>query len=345
MANSRWFWAPFLARCESPELGRLSKGLNELASKVTPKVNNNSISLVDPLPATVNALPQRISLVDDEPQADQSQTILGHAILTLYDGIGILAEVNTELGYRLWKTRDAVKNARSESELNTLFWQVETAATFSDRTEEWRHGWTTRIIIAPVLITTGKTSENCSMTTIGCAAKLKSYKTSSRARLITEQLQEATRSLKDVIYKQGALKHSIAESKHPSRIWWQPSSTDLMWWHIRQKTINTRSMIFSANHAHKRCQWTRKILHSIIDETQTVQSEASRSQAIMLAAQKEVKRSGNPALKSSRKTTQMEELVREDQLTGSLNRRGLDDNLRTWADRADRRGTPMCAQC
>ena len=39
----------------------------------------------------------------------------------------------------------------------------------------------------------------------------------------------------------------------------------------------------------------------------------------------------------------MSELVREDQLTGSLNRRGLDDVYEREAARADRRGTPLCA--
>jgi diguanylate cyclase len=38
----------------------------------------------------------------------------------------------------------------------------------------------------------------------------------------------------------------------------------------------------------------------------------------------------------------MSELVREDQLTGSLNRRGLDDVFEREMARADRRGTPLC---
>ena len=38
----------------------------------------------------------------------------------------------------------------------------------------------------------------------------------------------------------------------------------------------------------------------------------------------------------------MSELVREDQLTGSLNRRGLDDVFERETARSDRRGTPLC---
>jgi predicted signal transduction protein with EAL and GGDEF domain len=42
------------------------------------------------------------------------------------------------------------------------------------------------------------------------------------------------------------------------------------------------------------------------------------------------------------KLQHMSELVREDQLTGSLNRRGLDDVFERESARADRRGTPLC---
>jgi diguanylate cyclase len=42
------------------------------------------------------------------------------------------------------------------------------------------------------------------------------------------------------------------------------------------------------------------------------------------------------------KLQHMSELVREDQLTGSLNRRGLDDVFEREMARADRRGTPLC---
>ena len=42
------------------------------------------------------------------------------------------------------------------------------------------------------------------------------------------------------------------------------------------------------------------------------------------------------------KLQHMSELVREDQLTGSLNRRGLDDVFERETARSDRRGTPLC---
>ncbi len=62
----------------------------------------------------------------------------------------------------------------------------------------------------------------------------------------------------------------------------------------------------------------------------------------MLAAQKEVKEAEVRIKELEDKLTQMSELVREDQLTGSLNRRGMDDIFEREADRADRRGTALC---
>jgi len=43
-----------------------------------------------------------------------------------------------------------------------------------------------------------------------------------------------------------------------------------------------------------------------------------------------------------KKLAHMSELVREDQLTGSLNRRGMDDIYEREAERADRRNSPLC---
>jgi diguanylate cyclase len=62
----------------------------------------------------------------------------------------------------------------------------------------------------------------------------------------------------------------------------------------------------------------------------------------MLAAQTEVKESEVRIRELEKKLEYMSELVREDQLTGSLNRRGLDDIFEREADRSDRRGTSMC---
>ena len=63
----------------------------------------------------------------------------------------------------------------------------------------------------------------------------------------------------------------------------------------------------------------------------------------MITAQKEVKEAEDHIQELEAKLAHMSELIREDQLTGSLNRRGLNDIFEREAGRADRRGTPLCA--
>ncbi len=157
-------------------------------------------------------------------------------------------------------------------------------------------------------------------------------------------LQDATRSLKDVIYKQGVLKSSIEES--------QSSVKNMMTTFIDRLEVIANS---TGNYHLKMDGYSQKIsqardgaevgklVSAMMNETKLVQSEAIRSRDMMLVAQKEVKDAEDRIRELEEKLAHMSELVREDELTGSLNRRGLDDVFDREADRADRRGTPLCA--
>jgi diguanylate cyclase len=73
-----------------------------------------------------------------------------------------------------------------------------------------------------------------------------------------------------------------------------------------------------------------------------VQAEALASRDRMIAAHQEVQEAASRIKELEAQLQHMSELVREDQLTGSLNRRGLDDVFERESARADRRGTPLC---
>ncbi len=61
-------------------------------------------------------------------------------------------------------------------------------------------------------------SEACSTTTAGCAARSMAVQDLIAGPLDTRALEDATRSLKDVIYKQSQLKHSLSDVQaRPSR--------------------------------------------------------------------------------------------------------------------------------
>ena len=77
-------------------------------------------------------------------------------------------------------------------------------------------------------------------------------------------------------------------------------------------------------------------------ETRIAQTEALRSRDQMLSARQEVQEAEMRIHALESKLEQMSELVREDQLTGGLNRRGLDEVLERELARADRRHSPLC---
>ena len=61
----------------------------------------------------------------------------------------------------------------------------------------------------------------------------------------------------------------------------------------------------------------------------------------MISARQEVQEAEARIQQLETKLEQMSELVREDQLTGSLNRRGLDDVFERELARAERRNSPL----
>ena len=80
----------------------------------------------------------------------------------------------------------------------------------------------------------------------------------------------------------------------------------------------------------------------MLKETRLVQSEALKARDNMMVARQEVQDAEAKIHALEAKLQHLSELVREDQLTGSLNRRGLDDVFERETARADRRGTPLC---
>lgn len=84
------------------------------------------------------------------------------------------------------------------------------------------------------------------------------------------------------------------------------------------------------------------VLDEVLRETRMVQNEALRARDKMVLARQEVQDAEQRIHTLEAKLQHMSELVREDQLTGSLNRRGLDDVFERETARSDRRGTPLC---
>ena len=141
--------------------------------------------------------------------------------------------------------------------------------------------------------------------------------------LSSTSLADATKNLKEVIYKQGLLKNTLSEEKvvvknmmltFVDRLSAMVSTTDNYQRTIRgfSQQISQAGNIADLN----------SVLSEIMTETQKAQEEATQALEQQLQ--------------------QMGELVREDQLTGSLNRRGMDESLDREIANALRRETPLC---
>lgn len=315
-----------------------SKGLTQLAEKISIIPPANSISLVDAPPVA-----SKISLVDDDIGTDPRPSILKDLLYrTLTLALSSLLKPTPELANEADAIGSAVKLADTEVALNNistrikqLCFQIELK---SGDTAEQQELLLRLFALLLENVRELLDDDNWLRGQIEVVQNLIAGPIDHRA------LQEATRSLKDVIYKQGVLKHSIDESKS--------SVKKMMATFIDRLDVMTNS---TNTYQSKMDEYSQKIsrtkdagevnqlIGAILDETRTVQKETMRSHDIMVTAQKDVKEAEDRIKELEAKLAHMSELVREDQLTGSLNRRGLDDIFEREADRADRRGTPLCA--
>lgn len=156
-------------------------------------------------------------------------------------------------------------------------------------------------------------------------------------------LADATKNLKEVIYKQGLLKNTLSEEKvvvknmmltFVDRLSAMVSTTDSYHQTIAgfSKQISQSGNISDLN----------SVLNDIMRETQKAQVETERSRDAMQEAQEEVQKAEARIHALEGQLQQMGELVREDQLTGSLNRRGMDESLDREILNAEYRDTVLC---
>ena len=156
-------------------------------------------------------------------------------------------------------------------------------------------------------------------------------------------LEDATRSLKDVIYKQGQLKHSLSDVKATVKNMMMTFIDRLG--SVAASTADYHDKLggFSDRIRHAGdITELNEVLDEVLRETKQAQAEALASRDRMLAAHREVQEAESKIKELEARLQHMSELVREDQLTGTLNRRGLDDVFERESARADRRNTPLC---
>ena len=150
-------------------------------------------------------------------------------------------------------------------------------------------------------------------------------------------IADAERNLRNAIIKQSSLKHSLSDAKNTlkslmttfiDRLGDLTESTGEYHTKIEgySQKIGGADNITELSH----------ILADIMQDTRVIQASALRSHEELLTTRKQANEAEERVRKLEQELEQVSELVREDQLTGALNRRGMEETLDREFKRADR---------
>lgn len=155
-------------------------------------------------------------------------------------------------------------------------------------------------------------------------------------------ITEAERNLRDALIKQSTLKKSLADAKATlkslmttfiDRMGELTESTGE--YHAKMEAYNLK--IGQADNLTE----LGHILEDIMQDTRVIQASALRSHEELVEARRQADDAEHRIRQLEEELEQVSELVRADQLTGTLNRRGLDEMLERETARADRSNDPL----
>lgn len=156
-------------------------------------------------------------------------------------------------------------------------------------------------------------------------------------------INDAEQRLKEVIFKQSQLKHSLSEAKEALKqllagfvdhlAEFADSTSD---YHDKIETCVAK--ISQANDISQ----LEDVLADVIKETRIIQLNAQRSRDDLRATKQRVDEAEKRINELQSELDKASMLVRHDQLTGALNRRGLDEIYENEVARAKRRRSPLC---
>ena len=157
------------------------------------------------------------------------------------------------------------------------------------------------------------------------------------------RLDEVERRMKEVIYKQSALKKSLTEAQEQLK--------------AMLATFVDRLADFSASTGSyhdkiERCAEKisqasdiaelTQVLDEVMNETRAVQLDARRTHDELQLMREKVAAAEQEVQRLQQELAQASERMRHDPLTGTLNRKGMDEAIETEASRARRHGSKLC---
>ncbi|MBN6152863.1 diguanylate cyclase [Xanthomonas sp. AmX2] len=156
-------------------------------------------------------------------------------------------------------------------------------------------------------------------------------------------IEEARGSLREVIYKQGLLKQGIAESKEAMKGMMVSFVEDLNGMAATTGEFHDRVADYSQTiRGARSIADLNRLLQEVLQDTGHVQQQALRARDHLIAARQEVEAAEQRILRLEQELQDVSGLVRVDQLTGALNRRGLDEMFVREIARTERIAQPLC---
>lgn len=155
-------------------------------------------------------------------------------------------------------------------------------------------------------------------------------------------INDAEKSLKEVIYKQGVLKHSLAEARSSFKNM-VTTFVDRLG-HMSDSTGNyekTMENFVSKLSETDDIPTINLLLENLMKDTHVMQADIVRSRDDLLAQRNAVDEAQEKIRKLEQELESLSEKVRIDQLTGVLNRRGMDEAMTREVARAARAGTKL----
>jgi diguanylate cyclase len=155
-------------------------------------------------------------------------------------------------------------------------------------------------------------------------------------------IADAERNLRNAIIKQGFLKQSLVDAKTTLKNLMATFIDRLS--EVTEQTgdYHSKIEIYSkkiggANNLTE----LSHLLDDIMRDTRDIQASAQRSHEELLATRKQAHEAEERVKKLEEELEQVSEKMHEDQLTGALNRRGMDEAMDRELKRADRQQTPV----
>ncbi|PKO69744.1 MAG: GGDEF domain-containing protein [Betaproteobacteria bacterium HGW-Betaproteobacteria-14] len=157
------------------------------------------------------------------------------------------------------------------------------------------------------------------------------------------RLDDVGQRLKEVIYRQSALKKNLNEAKERLKVMlagfvdhlasFSESTSE-----YHDKIGQCAEKISAANDLAE----LNDIIEVIVRETRVIQLNAERSRDELNSMKARVDEAEQEVVRLQNELAETSEMVRHDQLTGALNRRGLEETLDRELARTGRRRSPLC---